>query len=140
LSHVLDLLKDMRARHLGMFIGTPSLAKLADFLRGYDHAVNQLLPTEADSLLADFRDWVHRRFRTTKLSWEEVIRRHSASDDAAVARFWELLDEFLKTREEEPPARTSAELTRKAKGLLQSLAHSCDQAPRPNSPSKEQMG
>jgi hypothetical protein len=94
-SHMLDLLNEMRGRKPAMYVGRTSLSKLADFLRGYDYAIYRLLPAEADEFLADFRDWIQQSFGTTKKNWEDIIRLHSGTDNEAVDRFWVLLDKFL---------------------------------------------
>ncbi len=95
MSYFLGLLKEIRARP-GMYIGTPALTKLASFLRGFDYAVWKLAQGEADPLLGDFRDWVHKRYSSTSKSWEDMILSDSAGETEAFYRFWELLDEFLK--------------------------------------------
>jgi hypothetical protein len=97
-SHILDLLNEVRVKKLGMYVGRTSLSKLADFLRGYDYAIDRLHPGQEDPFLADFRDWIQEKFGTTKHSWEDIIQMQSASDEEAVKRFWELLDEFLQQR------------------------------------------
>lgn len=97
MSHLLALLQELRGQRLAMYVGATSLTKFADFLRGYDLAVRRLRPHEADPFLAEFRDWIYRRFQTTEnATWEAVILRHSADEAEAVKRFWELLDEFLQ--------------------------------------------
>jgi hypothetical protein len=85
----------MRGR-LGVYIGTSSLIKLAAFLRGYDCAVEKCSGKKTDPFLGEFRDWVHKRFRSTSQSWEETILSQSTSEADAVGRFWELLDEYLE--------------------------------------------
>src|SRR5438128_2043259 len=97
MSHVLALLNEMRGR-LPMYLGTSSITKLAAFLRGYEYAVRKLGRDETDDVLTEFRDWVHRRFQTTRYSWEDTILLHSDDEADAVKRFWELLDEFIKER------------------------------------------
>lgn len=95
MSHLIALLHEIRRSRVGLYVGAASLPKLADFLRGYDHAVRRLAPHEADGFLAEFRDWIYGRFQTTEnASWEAVIRRHSADEADALKRFWELLDEY----------------------------------------------
>lgn len=99
MSHILAFLNEKRTRRLPMFVGTSSLSKFADFLRGYEHAIYRLLPGEADPLLGEFRDWIYQRFQTNEnTSWETIILRHSADEADAVKRFWELLDEFVQKR------------------------------------------
>ena len=108
MSHLLALLNEMRSRRVAMYVGSTSLSKLADFLRGYEHALYHLLPSEKDPLLANFRDWIYQRFQTTeKMSWEGTILRHSTNEAEAVQHFWDLLDEYLAQRER-PHAGCSA--------------------------------
>ncbi|HZT80194.1 MAG TPA: hypothetical protein VFA26_08230 [Gemmataceae bacterium] len=97
MSHVLSLLHEMRGR-LGMYVGAPSLTRLAAFLRGYDYAAEKLGQGKPDPFLPDFRDWVHAPFGTTKHSWEDAILLHSADEADAVRHFWQLLDEYLSER------------------------------------------
>ena len=102
MSYTLSLLNDMRGR-LGIFLGTPSITRLAAFLRGYDYAVEKIGQREPDAFLSSFRDWIHRRFATTKQSWEETILLHSANEADAIRQFWELLDEYLREQSEASP-------------------------------------
>jgi hypothetical protein len=98
-SQLLNLLNEMRRRPLAIYIGVTSLTKLADFLRGCEHAIAWLQPQEQDGFLADFREWIYQRFNTkANLSWESVILQHSSSDADAVRQFWVLLDEYLQQR------------------------------------------
>src|SRR5258708_22523861 len=105
MSHIIPLLNKMRNR-LGMYVGTPSLLRLAMFLHGYELAAMQLAGREPDPFLSDFRDWIHERYQTTTVPWEELIRRESTDDADAVRRFWELFDEFL-ARDATPPSANS---------------------------------
>jgi hypothetical protein len=81
-----------------MYIGQPSIIRLAAYLRGYEHAAWRLGGYDADTFLPEFRDWIQERFGSTRCSWEELILQHSADDAAAQERLWELLDEFLAER------------------------------------------
>lgn len=95
MSPMLSVLNEMRGR-LGMFLGTTSLTKLAAFLRGYEHALDKYHVCPRDPLLAEFRDWVQRRFHTEKHSWEDLILMQSANETEAVETFWELFDQFQR--------------------------------------------
>lgn len=100
MSQMLALLNEVRSHRLAMYIGTVSLGKFADFLRGYEHAVYRLMPLEKDVFLAEFSDWIYRRFQMTEnISWERLILKHSADEADAVNRFWEFLDEFLEQQQ-----------------------------------------
>src|SRR5207244_9347935 len=87
----------MRGR-LGMYLGTPSLTRLAAFLRGYEHELQKHGIGTADNFLPDFRDWIHKRFGSSQRSWEDLIVLHSANEADATERFWQLLDEYLEER------------------------------------------
>jgi hypothetical protein len=87
------MLREMRGRRLAMYLGEVSILKLADFLRGFDYAI-QKLGQDRDSLLQDFRNWVQKKFATPQ-SWEKAILVHSTNETDAVDNFWKLLDEFL---------------------------------------------
>ncbi len=78
-----------------MYIGRPSLTRLAAYLRGFDLAAERLGGKEPDPFLPDFRDWIHRRFGSTELSWEDTILRASKDEGDALDSFWTLLDDFL---------------------------------------------
>jgi hypothetical protein len=96
-SHILALLQEMRRRP-GMYIGKPSVIRLAAYLRGYELAAERLGGQEADDFLPEFRDWIHERFGSTEYSWEETILQHSTDNAAAQEMLWVLLDEFLAKR------------------------------------------
>jgi hypothetical protein len=102
MSQILPLLYEMRGRQ-GMYLGVPSLIRLASFLRGYDLAAERLGGRAPDPFLPAFRDWVHKRFRSNQRSWEETILLHSANEAEAVKQFWELLDEFLRECQRDTP-------------------------------------
>ncbi len=109
MSEMLALLNEMRTRRLAMYVGTTSLTRLADFLRGYAHALYRLRPHEKDTFLSEFRDWIYQRFQTTEnISWEDLVLRHSANEEDAVKRFWELLDEFVQQRGVQDAASATA--------------------------------
>ncbi len=98
MSHVLELLQEMRRRNTGMFIGKPSIIRLRAFLDGYDLAAERLGGKAPDSILPDFCDWIHQRAVSTQHGWEEWILQNSADDADALEKFWKLLDEFLALR------------------------------------------
>src|SRR5205807_2355953 len=101
MSYILELLSEIRTRSLAIYVGETSLTRLADFLRGYEHAVYRLRPGEPDSLLAEFREWIYRRFKNTEnITWEALIVRHSVNEAEAVKRFWLLLDEYLLQKQD----------------------------------------
>jgi hypothetical protein len=97
MSETLAVLNELRRRP-GMYIGSPSVIRLAAFLHGYDYALWKLDGRALDPLLADFRDWIQRRFQTTSVGWEDLIVRHSKNEDDAWKRLWDLFDEFQAER------------------------------------------
>src|SRR5271156_1113477 len=95
MSPLIELLNEIRHRP-AMYIGTVSVAKLATYLRGYDHATRQYGIAKNDRFLRVFQDWVRSRYKVKiSRSWEDIIRFHSVDDDEAMKCFWELFDEFL---------------------------------------------
>jgi hypothetical protein len=92
MDHFQELLAGLRSRP-GMYIGCPSVTRLAFFLRGYDHAMWQMGQFKSDPL-TDFRNWIQRRFDSTTVTWEELILRNSTDEADAFRRFWALWDEF----------------------------------------------
>jgi hypothetical protein len=96
MSHMFTLLQEMRGQPLAMYLGRVSLTKLADFLRGYEHALWQL--KQPDTFLSEFRDWIQAHYHTTSRSWEDLILDHSEDGADPVARFWNLLDQFVESR------------------------------------------
>jgi hypothetical protein len=102
MSPIVEQLLEMRP-HVGMYVGSNSLRKLAFFLRGYEHAVGKFGGTSKDRFLMEFGDWVRERFSVSiSRSWEDVIMFHSMNDDEAMERFWELFDEYLAKKEDSP--------------------------------------
>src|SRR5690349_18947585 len=108
MSPVQSLLREMRGRS-GMYLGVPSIVRLAAFLRGYDLATEKVGGAPPDPFLSAFRDWIHQRYRSSQRSWEETILQHSADDADALKRFWELLDEFLTEHHEDQPESAPSE-------------------------------
>jgi hypothetical protein len=99
---MLSLLTEMRHRPIGIWVGEKSLTKLVHFLHGFSFALSRI--GLDDSLLADFGEWIRRRY-PTKLSigWWTLICQNSTDEDQAVDRFFELLDEFVAGRQEYVP-------------------------------------
>jgi hypothetical protein len=97
MSYILSLLRQIRRRP-GMYIGKPSVIRLAAYIYGYEHAAEDMGGKEPDLLIHEFRDWIHQRAGSTRDSWEETILNESADDADAQERFWKLLDEFLALR------------------------------------------
>lgn len=89
-----------------MYLGEPSLSKLQAFLTGYEVALGiHKIPHERVGLwrppsreLPYFHGWVSRKlgFGTSGwLGYSQAILKHTGGDEvAALALFWELLDEY----------------------------------------------
>jgi hypothetical protein len=95
MSPLLTLLNEIREQPVAMYVGSASLLKFADFLRGFDHAIEKL-GHQPDHFLEKFRDWVQAKFNTSTEGWEHLILRHSSNEVEAIKRFWDLLDEYLQ--------------------------------------------
>jgi hypothetical protein len=90
-----DLLKKMRHRP-ALYNGSDSIIKLASFLRGFTYALEHHCSVDTHRFLAEFREWVAKRFSVTiSQSWENIILFHSTDDREAMKLFWTLLDEYL---------------------------------------------
>lgn len=87
-----------------MYLEEPSLSKLWQFLDGYESALrDHEIPFERVGIwretsreLPRFHDWVRHKFRfTSNFSYHQAILKHTNGDEvAALALFWELLDEY----------------------------------------------
>jgi len=82
----------MRRRPLAIYLGQVSILKLADYLRGYEHAVENL--KGPDPFLGEFREWIQHRFQSNH-GWEHIILEQNSNEGHAINRFWQLLDEFI---------------------------------------------
>jgi hypothetical protein len=87
-----------------MYIGAPSLTRLAAFLRGYDFACHDLQATPADPFFLSFQEWVSNRLQSGSLGWDTSILKHTASEEVAFDRFWELYDEYMTQSKNGTPA------------------------------------
>jgi hypothetical protein len=96
------LLNEKLRSRPGMFIGEPSLTKLAAYFRGYDHALHDLRGEPAHPFFHNFREWVVRRLQVPDyLGWEGAILQQCHSEREAFDRFWQLFDEYSAQNGEE---------------------------------------
>jgi hypothetical protein len=95
----LAIMMEIRKRP-GMYLGAPSLTKLEAFLNGYQVAAYYMDVHEPRNLVADFRDWIHTRYKTTKAGWDALILRDSKDEADAFDHCWRLFDEFLASHPE----------------------------------------
>jgi hypothetical protein len=107
MSKLDPLLSRLRDRP-GMYIGEPSLTKLAAFLRGYDYARYELLAEPGDPFFLSFQSWIEQRLQVKNRGWDEAILQHAASERDGFNRFWELYDEYVTQSENDTP--TAAQL------------------------------
>jgi len=94
MSDLLPVLNRLRRRP-GMYIGEPSLTKLAGFLLGYDCAHYDLRGGPADPFLVSFQEWIEQRLKIKYVGWEKAILSESGSEAEAFDRFWHLFDEYM---------------------------------------------
>lgn len=97
MSPLLSILEEIRTRPVAMYVGEASLSRLADFLRGYDLAVERL-GNGRDPLLLEFREWLYTRLGLANASWDSLILARAGDQASALRDFWKLLDEFLAAR------------------------------------------
>jgi hypothetical protein len=107
MNYFFDLLAKLRTKP-GMFIGSPSVTRLAFFMRGWDYAMWQNGHTEPCPM-SGFRDWIQRRYHCSTMAWEELILRDSTNEQAAFDKFWHLWDEY-SAEEQRGKAATSTPL------------------------------
>jgi hypothetical protein len=89
------LLNEKLRSRPGMFIGEPSLTRLAAYLRGYDHALHDLRGEPAHPFFLRFQEWVVRRVQAPQyFGWERAIMQQCHSEAEAFDRFWQLFDEY----------------------------------------------
>jgi hypothetical protein len=93
MSQLFPALNKLRHRP-GMYIGEPSLTKLAAFLRGYDCARSDLLGKPAHPFFLSFQSWIEQRLQVKYVGWDRAILQQSGSEAEAFKRFWTLFDEF----------------------------------------------
>lgn len=95
MSSLLPLLSGRLRTRPGMYIGEPSLTRLAAFLRGYDYARCELRGEPADPFFLSFQEWIVRRLHTHDcFGWDRAILQQCHSEAEAFDRFWQLFDEY----------------------------------------------
>jgi hypothetical protein len=102
MSHLHSLLNDLRRRP-GMYIGAPSLTRLAAFLLGYDYARYELRAEAADPFFVSFQEWIEQRLQSPHRAWDEAILSQSGSEAEGFERFWQLLDDYKRSVGWAPP-------------------------------------
>ncbi len=94
---------DVLRRKPGLFIGGPSITALRSFVDGFCtglYSVGLRLGDEAPSF-GDFHDWIAARhdLAESTMGWKNILLQAAAGqEDAALARFFEELDEFRLDR------------------------------------------
>ena len=89
------LLKYVRAKP-GMYLTSPKLLYLHIFLTGYSIACWQNLPEREDRFFNHFQDWFFQRIKARKgnVWYAEILEEVQHSEEKALHRFWEYLEEF----------------------------------------------
>ena len=106
---VFDVYKmlDVIRQRPGLYLGTPSLTKLWDFLQGYRSAlINNDIPYRQVGFwnIIIFDTWIRNQLELPYNSqgWANNILQHCNGDEAkALANFFELLDEFRQQEQED---------------------------------------
>jgi hypothetical protein len=88
---------DAIRRRPGLYLGEPSLSALYHFISGYTAALGLHRIKEETPLPEDFNEWVAYRlhYRESTSGWRNMILGVVHAEDAGVARFFELLDEYV---------------------------------------------
>jgi hypothetical protein len=94
MSNLLPVMNKLRKRP-GMYIGEPSLTKLAAFLLGYDCAFFDLKGEPADPFFVSFQEWIEQRLKIKYQGWDKAILSECGSEAEGFDRFWELYDEYV---------------------------------------------
>jgi hypothetical protein len=95
---VYDLLGWIRKKP-GLYVGEPSIQRLASFISGYDAGLGHVGFGLRDGVdFHRFHGWVAHRlgFAESTSGWANMIRDKSASEAEAFQMFFVLLDEFRK--------------------------------------------
>jgi hypothetical protein len=95
-KYLYQVLQDIKIRP-GLFLGNSSITRLRAFLDGYGSARADLgLPlTEQEKAFNGFQAWIQTRFEsTTTQGWDRIILSHTADEQDALDRFFELFEQF----------------------------------------------
>lgn len=93
---VKKLLEDIKSRP-GVYFGEKSIRNLTHLLSGYFMGINEFLNTPA-ILLNNFQQFVENYYNIkTFRHWSDIILFHSATEEDAFDKFFELSDEFEKS-------------------------------------------
>jgi hypothetical protein len=98
-------------RKPGLYLGSPSISSLYMFLNGYQFARRQLnLPLSAQEReFQAFQPWLQQKYGIkSSQSWSQLILLRSSDEREAFERFFALLPEFQRCREN-PQSIASAE-------------------------------
>lgn len=98
---IFDLLNWVRKTPETFLDGDRSLRRLRSFLVGYECGLGRLHFSLRDhDLFHSFHDWVASKlgFGESTSGWCNMILARTKSDDEAYSKFFELLDEFCRTK------------------------------------------
>jgi hypothetical protein len=97
LNELYELLKKIKDKP-GLYLGKKSLERLHSFLSGYVVCLYDRCNEPCPVLLSGFQEYVQKKYNIASThSCERIIDFYSTSDEEAFDKYFDLLDEFLKT-------------------------------------------
>ena len=94
----------------GLYLTHASLPLLNAYIKGYVHGRDDDDIDDDWKSLCDFQAFLEKKhgfLEPSPLGWCKIIMQHSDSEGQAFDRFFELLDEFLQSREAQSNCETS---------------------------------
>ena len=83
-----------------MYLGKKSLTLLKVYIDGYIDRQFEINNTYATSKFWHFSEYVQKYYKIKfNRNWEKIINFFTTNDEEAFDKFFELLDEYLKTEE-----------------------------------------
>jgi hypothetical protein len=84
----------------GMYLTSPKLLYLHIFLTGYCIAIGQNSLDNHDPFLESFNDWFSQKTNGDRYTiwYPSILEECNNSEEKALLRFWEYLEEFRKRR------------------------------------------
>lgn len=99
LEKIIDMLYEIKDRP-GVHIGKKSLERLAMYLTGYVSCMVEMT-NEITYFLIELQDYVSNYYEIdSDQYWVDIIRFYTLSEDEAYDKFYELLDEFIKSKKD----------------------------------------
>ena len=100
MSNLYQILQNIEKRP-SMYLGKAAISNLRSYLSGYLIAKRELgiSSTEQEQEFNQFTDWVKQKFHiNSDQSWDKIILFYSEDEKIALERFFELFNEFLKSK------------------------------------------